>query len=308
MKNILVTGAAGFIGSSVARQLINIGYNVWTIDNLSTGIEENIPDGVEFIKGNCYDKKIIESLANIKFNAIMHIAGQSSGEISFEDPIYDLKTNTESTLRLIEFGINNGSKKFIYASSMSVYGNTQEMQIKEEHPCKPLSFYAIGKLASENYLRLYQSKNFQTTSLRLFNVYGPNQNVKNLKQGMVSIYLAQAFDKRNILVKGSPKRYRDFIYIDDVVESFIKTFNYTHNGYQYYNVCTGIQTKVVELLDMMRKVVDFDFTIEYGIDTPGDQLGICGDNKKIYKSVGWKPKISLKEGLKKTTNWYEKVF
>lgn len=149
MNKYLITGAAGFIGSAIAKRLIQNGHQVWTIDNLSTGRKDNIPDGVIFIEGNCQDTHIIEQLKGISFDAILHIAGQSSGEISFDDPVYDLRTNTESTLRLIKFGLENGCSRFIYASSMSVYGSVADEPIAESHPTCPLSFYGVGKLASE---------------------------------------------------------------------------------------------------------------------------------------------------------------
>ena len=107
-KLYLVTGAAGFIGSAIAKYLLSMGHRVWTIDNLSTGYESNIPVEVEFIEGNCQDKNSILALKQIKFDAIIHFAGQSSGEISFENPINDLRTNTESTLNLINYGLDTG--------------------------------------------------------------------------------------------------------------------------------------------------------------------------------------------------------
>lgn len=156
MKKYLVTGATGFIGSAIAQKLVEEGNEVWTIDNLSTGFKENIPKGVAFIEGSCQDTSSIKQLNGIRFNAILHFAGQSSGEISFDDPVYDLRTNTEATLRLIKYGLENGCKRFIYASSMSVYGEVKDKAIPENHVTKPLSFYGVGKLASENYMRIYE--------------------------------------------------------------------------------------------------------------------------------------------------------
>ena len=202
MKNFLITGAAGFIGSALARKLVK-NNNVTTIDNLSTGFESNIPKGVNFINGDCSDIETINKLNNQKFDCIFHIAGQSSGEISFENPAYDLKTNTLSTLLLLNYAKKNKCKKFIYASTMSVYGDQKEEKANESMYCNPKSFYAVGKLASENYCKIYSSKNLNITCLRLFNVYGPGQNMKNLKQGMVSIYLEQIFNKKELIVKGS---------------------------------------------------------------------------------------------------------
>jgi len=181
MKNYLVTGAAGFIGSAVARALVDAGNNVVTVDNLSTGNKDNIPDYVTFFEGDCQDKKIIDKLLVYKFDAIFHIAGQSSGEISFDNPVYDLQTNTQSTLLLLQFALKMGCKNFIYASTMSVYGEQPDGQVAESAILMPKSFYGIGKLASENYLRIYGQYGIKTTALRLFNVYGPGQNMGNLR-------------------------------------------------------------------------------------------------------------------------------
>ena len=123
MKTFLVTGAAGFVGAALAKKLINNGHKVVTVDNLSTGFENSIPEGVVFYKGDVQDSSLIEKLHKYSFDCIFHIAGQSSGEISYDDPVYDLQTNTQSTLLLLKLAEKVNCKKFIYASSMSVYGD-----------------------------------------------------------------------------------------------------------------------------------------------------------------------------------------
>src|SRR6056300_509282 len=121
MKSILVTGAAGFIGSAIAKSLLDSGNKVVTVDNLSTGNKECIPYGCELIEGNVYEKEVINKLESYSFDTIIHMAGQSSGEVSFEDPVYDLQTNTQSTILLLNLALKTDCKEFIYASSMSVY-------------------------------------------------------------------------------------------------------------------------------------------------------------------------------------------
>ena len=132
-SSILVTGAAGFIGSRIAYELLQKGYRVVTIDNLSTGSVNNIPDGVEFIEGSVSDDCVIKQLKDEKFQAILHIAGQSSGEISFESPDYDLNANVCSTLKLLQYAVKNNIKNFVYASSMSVYGDHCENPLVFEY-------------------------------------------------------------------------------------------------------------------------------------------------------------------------------
>ena len=147
LVNILVTGAAGFIGSALASNLSRINYDVVTIDNLSTGYEDNIPSSVEFIRGDCHDPAVIAQLGKQKFDAIIHIAGQSSGEMSFDDPTYDLQTNTQSTLMLLDYATKTGCSKFIYASSMSVYGNSKEQPVHENMSLHPTSLLCGWKVS-----------------------------------------------------------------------------------------------------------------------------------------------------------------
>ncbi|MCA9400634.1 MAG: NAD-dependent epimerase/dehydratase family protein [Candidatus Omnitrophica bacterium] len=303
MNKYLVTGAAGFIGAAIAKRLIEQGHAVWTIDNLSTGFQENLPSGVTWIQGGCQDQSSIDQLQGTAFDAILHIAGQSSGEISFDDPIYDLRTNTESTLRLINYGLEHGCPRFLYASTMSVYGAVADVPIAEDHPLAPLSFYGVGKVASEQYLRIYQAKGLQPTSLRYFNVYGPAQNMRNLRQGMVSIFLAQMIKQDKVLVKGALDRFRDFIYIDDVVDLTLQTLNDPQSVGGIYNVATGVKTTVGELLEQLKMVTGFHRDIIHAGSTPGDQKGIFADMRLVEETFGFKAKYDLGAGLKKMVDW-----
>ncbi len=299
MSTYLVTGAAGFIGSAVARRLIEQGHHVVTIDNLSTGFRENIPPSVEFIRGDCQDDWLISSLKTFRFEAILHIAGQSSGEISFDDPVYDLQTNAQSTLLLLKFSHETGCKKFVYASSMSVYGDQPDRPVAEDARTQPKSFYGVGKLASEHYLSIFQQHyGMQTTALRLFNVYGPGQNLENLRQGMVSIFLAQALRDGRIVVKGSPDRYRDFVYIDDVVDAFCLATESRSSDFRVLNVATSVRTTVSTLIELIQDSLPESVPLEYAGSTPGDQFGMSADISKIRRELNWQPRVGLRAGLK----------
>lgn len=303
MKNYLVTGGAGFIGSAVARRLLEEGNNVTVIDNLRTGDESNIPQGVHFLKGGVEDGATYQRLGTAAFDAIYHIAGQSSGEISFDDPVYDLQTNTQSTLFLLQHARKTGCRKLIYASSMSIYGDQPEGAVSESGVPVPKSFYAVGKLASEHYLRIYSQFGIATTALRLYNTYGPGQNMTNLRQGMLSIYLAQALASRTVVVKGSADRFRDFVYIDDVVEAFLAAGRRAEPGYLVFNICTGAKTTVASLLDQMTANLPFPVQVEFASSTPGDQFGIVGDNSSAGTQMNWAPKTSLQEGMGRMVSW-----
>lgn len=299
----LVTGAAGFIGAAVAERLLAGGHTVVTIDNLSTGYMEHIPKGAIFIQGDVADKSALSQMDHETFDAIIHIAGQSSGEISFEKPVYDLQTNTQSTLLLLDLARRIGCKKFIYASTMSVYGDHQPPQCKENVENLPKSFYAVGKIASEHYMRIYAEQfGIACTALRLFNTYGIGQNLRNLKQGMASIYLAMAINDHRIVVKGSKERFRDFVYIDDVVEAIVKSLDRTEN-YDVFNVCTGKATTVETVVKTICDFLPYEVQVAYTEGTPGDQFGIFGDNEKIQRVMGWKPKVEFMDGMKRMVEW-----
>lgn len=305
MKTYLVTGAAGFIGAAVSQKLLDIGNSVITIDNLSTGKEDVIPNGCEFINGNVYDADIIKKLEQYKFDAIIHIAGQSSGEVSFENPVYDLQTNTQSTLMLLDYARMTGCNEFVFASSMSVYGDHENPYVSEDSSAVPKSFYAVGKLASENYMRVYSDVyGIKCTALRFFNVFGIGQNLDNLKQGMASIFLALAIKNRHITIKGSKDRFRDFIYIDDVVDAVLKSIDRNKgNRFEIYNVSNARQVFVRDIVDVIEKSLPFPVSHEYGDRTTGDQNGIFGDFSKINRHLGWNGTVSFEEGMKLMIEW-----
>jgi UDP-glucose 4-epimerase len=300
METILITGVAGFIGSHVASRFLAEGYAVVGVDDLSNGRVENIPAGLEFIQGDLAQESTIDRLPR-HCRRVLHLAGQSSGEISFDDPVADLEKNTVSTLKLIRYGIENQVERMVYASSMSVYGAVENAAISESHACSPLSCYGVGKHAAEGYLRVYQSK-LPFVSLRMFNVYGPGQDLSNLRQGMVSIYLAQALATGRIEVKGSTERFRDLIYIDDVVEAWFRAATYGAAIGQTLNVATGIKTAVGTLLGKVCELVPGSSFFVRG-ETPGDQSGIFADVSALERSLGLTSFVSLDAGLKQFIDW-----
>jgi UDP-glucose 4-epimerase len=304
MKKILITGVAGFIGSHVSKRFIQEGYEVVGIDDLSNGDVRNIPKEVVFIEGDLAQWKTIKTIPN-GCHKILHLAGQSSGEISFDDPVADLEKNTISTVNLIKYGIENQSERIVYASSMSVYGDVADKPISEDEICEPLSCYGVGKLAAEGYLKVYQ-KQLPYVSLRMYNVYGIGQDMENFRQGMVSIFLSQALKSNNIIVKGSLDRFRDLIYIDDVVEAWYRSAIYPSALNQTLNVGTGIKTTVGQLLKMICEQIE---NSGYYVDgnTPGDQSGIYASTQKLSRALEIDEFISLEDGLLKFIEWAKGV-
>lgn len=300
MKKILITGVAGFIGSHVARRFLAERYQVIGVDDLSGGKLENVPPGIDFIKG---DLALAETISKIPSGCerILHLAGQSSGEISFDDPIADLQKNTISTLNLIRYGIASKTERIVYASSMSVYGSVPDKPISERQDPRPLSCYGVGKLASEGYLRIYKDQ-LSFVTLRMFNVYGPGQDLSNLRQGMVSIYLAQALNNGRIDVKGSTNRFRDFVYIDDVVEAWWRAASYPSARNHVLNLGTGCKTTVGELLEKVCVNVPGSRFFVQG-STPGDQTGIFADVNQLGEILGLNQLTKLDAGLPIFVSW-----
>lgn len=298
----LVTGAAGFIGAAIAKKLLAEGHRVVTIDNLSTGVKSAIPEGCEFYLSDCQNPEVYKKIPQEKYDAIYHIAGQSSGEVSFDDPIYDLRTNTESTLLLLDFCMKNGCSRFMYASTMSVYGIQPDEAVSETEHTHPQSFYGVGKLASEHYLRIYQNYGIQSTSIRLFNVYGPGQNLDNMRQGMVSIYLSQMLRDSKIHVKGSASRYRDFVYIDDVVDAFTTLEGDKRSFNQIVNLSTGVRTTVGELIEKLIELYGQSVPVIYEGSTSGDVHGLYGSRETISAWLG-KDATTLHHGLNRMLTW-----
>lgn len=299
-KTCIVTGVAGFIGSKIASRLIADGFTVIGVDDLSSGSLNNIPNEVDFININLAEKEKFRFLPQY-CDFIFHLAGQSSGEISFDNPKSDLEKNVVTTLNLIEYGIESGAEKFLYASSMAVYGSCIDRSASEQDFCLPLSCYGVGKLASENYLRIF-SRKISSISLRMFNVYGPGQDLTNLRQGMVSIYTAQALGSGRVLVKGSLDRYRDFIHVDDVVEAWVRAGFCSREVTGAINVGTGVRTSVGELLE---KICNFlpGTTYECEGYTAGDQYGVYANAYRLETELGYTPQIKLSEGLEDFIRW-----
>ncbi len=303
-KEIIVTGGAGFIGSALARRLLADGYKVYVLDNLCTGYLENVPKDSEFIYFDAAQSGYYHKLKNVKPSAVYHIAGQSSGEVSFDNPLYDFDVNARSTLMMLDFCKNAGTRRFFYASSMSVYGNKMK-RVDENEPPEPISFYGASKLASERYMNIYSKAGIASTAFRLFNVYGPMQNLNNMRQGMASIYMAFVLKNIEVHVKGSLDRYRDFVYIDDVVDCFIECLKNPSAENKIYNVASGRKTTVLELLkNIFAAAGKPDHPYRSEGSTPGDTFGIFADISKVTAEISWKPRMAIEDGLKKMYEHY----
>lgn len=306
-KHVLITGGAGFIGSHLAAGCLSKGYEVTVVDNLVTGYRNNVPEEARFIKMDISDEEDYEKLSPYSFDAVLHLAAQSSGEVSDERPTIDLTVNTLGTLLLLNMCRQKKIRRFIYASSMAVYGDVDHCPVHENHSCQPLSFYGISKLASEHYVQHFSKEGLlDTTCFRMFSVYGPGQNMSNMKQGMVSIFLAYLLKSEEIWVKGSRERFRDFIYIDDVVDAWLLSLDSPPTYGKIYNLGTGLKTTVRDLVHQEIRAFGYDtdsYPVKYEGCTPSDQFGLYADMTKFCTDTGWKSTISLQEGLDRMVKW-----
>lgn len=304
-QTVLVTGGAGFIGSALARALIAQGYGVVVADSLATGMLSNVPEQAIFVQMDLSNRSDYEKLVPVRFDAVCHLAAQSSGEASFLDPQNDFNSHALSTFLLLEECKRRGVQRFLYASSMAQYGDPVYQPVDEVHPANPKTYYAAGKLASEAYVKLYQSFGLNTTVFRLFSVYGPNQDLGNTLQGMVSIFLAYVLAGEPVHVKGAKERFRDFVYVGDVVNAWLAALDNPTSYGKTYNIASGRKTTVEQLIAAILEATEKpDHPVRYEGATPGDQFGVYGDSSRLQTELGWRPQYSIKEGLAAMVEFY----
>lgn len=295
---MLVTGGAGFIGSHLAAGLLDAGYRVVVVDNLVTGKRENIPAKAEFLKADLLRPETYAALESQPFAGVLHLASQSCGEASFDDPEADLRSHVLATFRLLEWCRDRGISRVLYASSSTIYGDPREVPVTENAPLCPKTYYAAGKAAAESYLRLFNNRGGRVTIFRLPNVYGPGQDLANIRQGMVSIFLAYLLAGKPIEVRGSLERYRDFLYVGDLARAWLKAVDAPATFGQTYNLGSGTKTTVGQLLDGLTRAFGHE-TYPYALreGTPGDQTGVVLDIDKVCADLGWRPETTLEQGL-----------
>tara|TARA_B110000263_G_C15300354_1_gene507665 strand:- start:721 stop:1653 length:933 start_codon:yes stop_codon:yes gene_type:complete len=302
---VIVTGGAGFIGSHLVKRLLSLGHEVVVVDNFSSGNRGNVPLGIDCIEIDLSISDFPTKLPDGKCDAICHLAAQSAGALSAEKPLYDLQTNAMSTLLLSRWCIDQGISRFLYASSMVTYGNSDNSPVSEDELCVPRSYYGVSKLTSEHLLRLASVDGLNVTSLRMFSVYGPGQDLGNVQQGMVSIFLSYMLRGVEVPVTGSLERFRDFVYVEDVVDAWVSALNMSHTPRQSYNLGSGYGTSVRDLLSSLLVALNFsrDYPIRELEGNSSDQFGLYADISNANKDLGWQPKTNLDDGLKAMIDW-----
>lgn len=289
---VLVTGGAGFIGSHLTDRLIKDGHQVTIIDNLSTGFRKNLNSKAEFIKENISNLKRIQEFFKNK-DYVFHLAALPRIQPSIENPSLTHENNITGTLNILLAAKNNKIKRVIYSASSSCYG-TNKPPLKEGDMPHCLNPYAVSKYVGEVYCRLFSDLyNLDTVSLRYFNVYGPRADPTGDYATVIPIFLRQKANNQPLTIVGDGKQKRDFTYVDDIVEANIKAMNYRGKlKGEVINIGTGKNYSINQLAKMIGgRVIHLPPRLGEAKDT-------LADNTKALKILKWKPKISLKQGLK----------
>lgn len=302
---ILVTGGAGFIASHIVDAYINLGHRVIVVDNLSTGKKEFVNKKAKFYKTDVRNREEIEKIiVEEKPEIINHHAAQISVRNSVENPIFDAEVNILGLLNLLEASRKVGLKKIIFASSGGVvYGEANILPTPEDYmPLKPLSPYGVSKLASEYYLQVYK-ENYKIPylALRYSNVYGPRQNPFG-EAGVVAIFSLKLLKGETPIINGDGKQTRDYVYVGDVVD--VNKIALSKDAAGSFNIGTGIETNVVEIYRNLKNIIGSNTTANHGSAKFREQRRSCLDSQKAAKILGWRAKISLQEGLKKTVEYF----
>lgn len=296
---ILITGGAGFIASQIADAYIREGHEVYVLDNLSTGFENNINPKAHFIKSDITSSTILDIFTKEKFDVVNHHAAQIDVRKSVNDPIFDANTNILGTINLLQCCVKTGVKKFMFASTGgAVYGEQEYFPADEKHPTNPVSPYGITKLAIEKYLFFYKNEyGLKYTILRYANVYGPRQNPFG-EAGVVAIFANKLLKNENPVINGDGKQTRDYVFVKDVVNANVITLN--SQSSEIYNIGTGIETSVNDLFSMLNSIAGNKALEKHGPAPKGEQARSVITSNKLFREFKWKPSIKIDEGLKKT--------
>jgi len=300
---VLVTGGAGFIGSHLVDALIEQGHEVVVIDNLSTGFQDNVNPHARLYKISIGDEKLAEVFERERPQIVNHHAAQVDLRKSVAEPVFDARENILGSLNVIVNAVRFGVEKLIYASSGgAVYGEPQYLPVDENHPINPVSQYGVSKHAVEHYLYLYGlGYGLNYVVLRYANVYGPGQNPLG-EAGVVAIFARQMLRGEQPTIFGQGDKTRDYTHVSDMVRVNLLAMERGRNA--IYNVGTGVETSDQEIFDTLAEALGYHGTPLYASVRKGEIQRICLDCSKAEKELGWRPKLTLKEGIGKTVAYY----
>lgn len=303
MRRALVTGGAGFIGSHLVDALIKAGWQVEVIDNLITGLRENVNPAAVFHELDIRDSQINNVFERGNFDIVFHLAAQMDIRKSVADPGFDAEANILGGIKLLQACRKYKVTKVIFSSTCASYGEQVSFPAPESHPQNPVSPYGISKLAFEKYLYFYHNEfGIDYVILRYANIFGPRQRADG-EGGVVAIFLDRLLSGQDAYIFGEGKQTRDFTYVADVVNANLLAADY--GGCGIFNVSTALETDVNELFDLVREITGSSQQRIYRPAREGETLRSVLDNALIKKSFGWKPRTDIQTGLRQTAEFFK---
>ena len=309
MSLYLITGVAGFIGSSLARAVLSRGDQVRGVDNLSTGNRENIADildRVDFREADIVDLDAMhKACAGVDF--VLHQAAIPSVPKSVLDPLGSNRANIDGTVNVLVAARDAKVKRVVYAASSSAYGDTPTLPKHEEMKPDPISPYAVAKLASEQYMiSFYRCYGLETVCLRYFNIFGPRQDPSSPYSGVLAKFITQMLRGEQPTIHGDGEQSRDFTYIDNAVEANLLACKApaAKSAGQVFNVATGRRVTLNETFNLLQPLTNFAGQPKHGPERSGDIKHSLADISKAEAGLGYKPAVHFDEGLRRTVEWY----
>ena len=302
MTKILITGGAGFIGSTLADKLIEAGHEVIIVDNLFSGKKYYIPSQAKFYRLDIVKDDLSAVFEKEKPQYVFHLAAQIDVRKAVQDPNFDVNVNILGGLNVLRNVYKYKVKKIIFSSTGgAVYGEANTIPTPEDYPAIPLSPYGIDKLCFENYLKYYhQVFKQEYTILRFANVYGPRQ-YKGGEAGVVAIFCSQIAQNLSLTLNGDGSQTRDFVYVDDVVRALINAMTVNYNG--EINIGSNIESKVKDIIKYIEDYTEKNCLVEKRPAVKGEQQRSFLDSSLAKKVLDWKAEVSLEEGIKATYKW-----
>ncbi len=306
--NILVTGGAGFIGSHLAEELVRRGETVRVLDNLATGHLENldaIKNDIEFLQGDIADENVAQNAAR-NMDIIFHQAALPSVPRSIKNPRASHDANLTGTLNVLIAARDNHIQRVVLASSSSVYGNSAQLPKVETFEPAPLSPYAVTKLACEQYARVFANLyDLSTICLRYFNVFGPRQDPTSQYSGALAKFVQCARHHEPFPVYGDGEQSRDFTYIENVVNANVRAAYSEFDGGAVVNVAGGARTTLNQILSLLNELTHQNLPTHFAPPRAGDVLHSHADISRARALLGYEPTVDVKEGLRRTLEWYQ---
>lgn len=305
MRHCLVTGGAGFIGSHLVEHLAKNDWKVRVIDNLATGKASNlkpIAHRIEFIQGSINDTALLRP-AIAGCDAVFHLAALPSVARSLVDPMTTHDVCATGTLSVLDAARQMGVRRVVYAASSSAYGGTPGSLRSERDPIAPLSPYASSKLAGEMYCQSFTTVyGLETVRLRFFNVFGPRQDARSPYTGVIALFIAAMLDGKRPSVQGDGLQSRDFTYVDNVVQALTRAADSPAAVGKVYNVGNGVTTTILQLIAHLNEILDSRLEPVFGAVRAGDVRHSQADISAARQDLGYDPKITFVEGLRRTVD------